>query len=66
MSVCHDNTVTILLIYRNSVLISDKRQRRLSGYGYIDIGLPPASPAGSNDTVSPMTCLPLDVVSIGM
>lgn len=36
---------------RESFLISHKRQRRLSGYGYIDVGLPPASPAGSDDTV---------------
>ncbi len=39
------------LISRESFLIGQKRQKRLSGYGYIDVGLPPASPASSNDVM---------------
>lgn len=31
------------------MFISQKRQRRLSGYGFINVGLPPASPSGSDD-----------------
>ncbi len=42
-------TLCVVCCYRGSVFISQKRQRRLSGYGFINVGLPPASPSGSED-----------------
>ena len=39
----------IFLVFSGNILMSQKRQRRLSGYGFINVGLPPASPAGSED-----------------
>ena len=42
--------------FRGNILMSQKRQRRLSGYGFINVGLPPASPAGSEDDDVRVTC----------
>eukprot|EP00731_Ephydatia_muelleri_P030347 Em0021g870a len=32
---------------RSPLIMSQKQQKRLSGYGFINVGLPPASPSGS-------------------
>ena len=39
----------LLLSLSGAILMSQKRQRRLSGYGFIDVGLPPASPSGTEE-----------------
>lgn len=51
------NTTDHMLMahFSGSLLISHKKQRRLSGYGYIDVGLPPASPAASEDEMVSIT-----------
>ena len=49
LSLNNNIIINIFLVNSGNILMSQKRQRRLSGYGFINVGLPPASPAGSED-----------------